>query len=875
VLTIEYDIREDQPEGTDVFALEPSSDSLIEELVKLRFQGISAVDAGRIAGFSGGNARIAIALAATIEKTETIAQLTDHELFARLFQQRHQPDAALSLAAQNLSLVYSFEGENVSNDEAAELAPLGGLMGKDAPEMFKHSAELERRGLIQRRGRWRAVLPQAIANRLASMALQNIPSSVLETCFFSAGRGRLLKSLSRRLGYLNGSREAQSIVTKWLSPDGWLSNAHELSDEDRAIFQNVAPVVPEQTLKAIERTLLETNDPKVTARYKRFLNLLRTLAYEPALFDRCSALIVKVAESGDMDDAAEGKRVFASLFPICLSGTHATIEQRLAVVKPLLLSEDVKQNALGIAALKALLEASNFGPAWDFEFGGHSRDYGYWPASIPEVKRWFGRVISLAESLACSDRAIAPKVREALAGRFRGLWTHGAMHDELEHLCRSISGKLFWKEGWIAIRQTLHFDSKDLPVPIVQRLASLEELLRPKDLEERVRAIVMSEGIYIVGSDSTDDKGDDMQPYYRMQALAESLGQEVAADKNVFESLLPELLGSQEQLWNLGRGLGQGSNNPQQIWDRLAETAAAPGEGRRDIRVLHGFLNGLNARDPVLVDTLLENALQDERLAAAYPVLQTAVGIDAKGFERLLRSLDLGKSPIRNYYNLVGGGLTHSMSGRDFNTLLLRIAAVAGGVDIAIEILCMRISYARDQSSPSELVEIGCGLMRQLGFSQRNTLDEYRVGIVAKYCLFGDMGASATRDICANLRDAVSRSETYAFYHTDLLKILFAAQPLAALEGLCGEGEADLQLGARILDQAAQMNRNPFDAIPEAELLAWCDRQPNLRYPAIAAGVTPFQYSGEGGRPQWTSIARKILSKAPNRDRRIQPQAPR
>src|SRR2546421_9743622 len=45
---------------------------------------------------------------------------------------------------------------------------LGTVVGKNAQEMFQSAVELGRRGLVQRRGVWRAVLPQAIANRLAA-----------------------------------------------------------------------------------------------------------------------------------------------------------------------------------------------------------------------------------------------------------------------------------------------------------------------------------------------------------------------------------------------------------------------------------------------------------------------------------------------------------------------------------------------------------------------------------------------------------------------------------------------------------------------------------------------------------------------------------
>lgn len=119
VVTVEYDIREDEPEGTDVFALKASSSDLVEKLVKHRFPEVSSVDAHSVAEFAGGNARIAIALAATIGKNEMIAGLNDEELFARLFEQRHGHDPSLLLTAQACSLVYSFQGEDVSSREAS------------------------------------------------------------------------------------------------------------------------------------------------------------------------------------------------------------------------------------------------------------------------------------------------------------------------------------------------------------------------------------------------------------------------------------------------------------------------------------------------------------------------------------------------------------------------------------------------------------------------------------------------------------------------------------------------------------------------------------------------------------------------------------
>ena len=152
------------------------------------------------------------------------------------------------------SLVYSFQGEDISSSDA-ELPTLGALIGKSAQDVFRSVAELRRRDLIQQRGVWRAVLPHAIANRLAAMALQNIPLAAIGAQLIDGAPERLIKSFSRRLGYLHDSKEAVRIVEQWLRIGGLLGEVAELNDLSRAIFHNVAPVSPGAVLAALERAL--------------------------------------------------------------------------------------------------------------------------------------------------------------------------------------------------------------------------------------------------------------------------------------------------------------------------------------------------------------------------------------------------------------------------------------------------------------------------------------------------------------------------------------------------------------------------------------------------------------------------------------------
>jgi hypothetical protein len=214
VITVEYDIREDEPDSGAHRETSPTT-----------FSGCLAVDARSIAESSGGNARIAITLASTIGRNETIGGLTDEQLFQRLFLQRHAHDESLYLAAQAFALVYSFQGEDISESDEAELVRLGRLIGGTPQELYCSIAELRRRDLVQQRSVWRAVLSHAIANRLAVAALRNIHYSEIEQHLITPPSERLMLSLSRRLDIsmparmqLRSSKSGSALEVYW---NGW------------------------------------------------------------------------------------------------------------------------------------------------------------------------------------------------------------------------------------------------------------------------------------------------------------------------------------------------------------------------------------------------------------------------------------------------------------------------------------------------------------------------------------------------------------------------------------------------------------------------------------------------------------------------------
>ena len=656
VLSVEYDIRDDQPEGTQVVTLDTSSPELIEKLVRRRYPHLSQVDARTIADASGGNAQIAIALAETVERSETIAGLSSDELFQRLFRQRHAPDNALLLAAQVCSLVYSFQGEALDGEDA-ELTRLASLAGQTATETYRHVGELLRRDLMQQRGVWRAVLPHAIANRLAARALEDIPFELINRQLVEGGTERLARSFSRRLSYLHDQPRAIAIVKNWLAPGGLLGDVTTLNDLGKAMFENIAPVLPEEALAALERT--DNYPPNMaTKEWWRHLPLLRSLAYDPPLFERSVRMLICAAtQCTDERKAKEASDTFVSLFTIHRSGTHATIEQRLGVIESLLISSDPKSRTLGLAALNAVLKTTRFSSGYRFEFGARSRDFGYHPRSDADVTRWYGAALALIERLALSEGALKPELRNLLAKNFPGLWTSAHIHDELERLTRRFAAGQFWPEGWAACRKTMHPGRGRLTPEAASQLSALGTYMRPSSLADRVRAVVLGDRSSGLDMENINVDDDLTSAFERLEVIARELGAEVAANDALFAELLPDLLHGGNRAWSFGRGLASASPDLRATWVRLVEGLEQIAPEQRNVQVFKGFLAELWEQDRELAQTLLDLNLIEQAVDLVVGILVLArqhINLRLRLLERCLKF----RCPVFKYLQGSLGGLT-------------------------------------------------------------------------------------------------------------------------------------------------------------------------------------------------------------------------
>ena len=890
LITVEYDLREDQPEETDVFRLEPASIELTEKIIKTRFDYISLVDARTLSKSSDGNVRMAIALAQTVEEGDDLSSLRDEDLLKRLFLQRHEYDEALQIAAEVCSLVYSFEC-NTDNDLGTELPLLASLAGMDAGQLYRKIAELKRRELIQQRGIWRALLPHAIANRLAQRALENIPLCKLHDAFEQKDSTRILKSFSRRLSYLHQSREARKIAKKWLSDDGFLSKLDDLNELEIEILGNISLTDPEMALSAIEKTgesdlsgiFLSKNNPH----YVDFTRLLRSLAYDKFFFIRCAHLLCVFSLSekpGEEDNSFIGihsaRGLFKSLFYMLLSGTHATAEQRLSVISGLLKSDDGNKVDLGFELLGAALKSGDFSSYYSFEFGAHSRNYGFQP-NRKEIKHWYKLFIDISVEYSLSGSDLSPKAKRVLADNFQELWTDAVMFDELESATKKILKHGFWKEAYVAIKRTLKYDTESMGSKPASRLKKLAELASPKTLVDKIR-------LYVLSNDSHDvlhiEYGTTSDGLERAGEMIRSLGKKAANDKDGLNEILDEILsfegwgGGGGGLRGFGRGLADGCNQPIKLWNVLKEKITLLNSDHQNLELMQGFLYGISEKNRDISDKILDDVVGDAFLKKIFPLFQAHASINKQAIQRIIFSIKNDLSPIWLYSDLLGFFAQKTISDEDLISVIRLILTKKGGVDVAIKILHTRLSVIQKLHKESHknsdetpvisdsISKLAQEALSKLKFHQGHQyVSSHEIVEIIKVCFVDESSFGAAKKICENLESYFSGKVLCTDEYCEILREISNVQPIAFLDGFLGDRKYTNFSLDRSYTEQTHNDLYPLSDIDDQIIIDWCEVKPIVRYPLLVSSFLKlYQLNAKTNKLEWTPLVKKIIMKSPD-----------
>ncbi|MDF2007718.1 hypothetical protein P2M49_16010 [Klebsiella quasivariicola] len=882
LITIEYDIRDDKPQTTEVIHIETDGPEVAEQLLIRRFPSIGQNNARRIAEFADGNARVALAIAERGEEGESLAILSDAQLFNRLFEQRNHPDGDLREQAEILSLVYSFS-VSATGMNSNELEILGSLSGYSKAQLFRAVTKLMSRHVVQKRANWRAILPHAIANKLAASALDSIPVYQLRAVFEAPDRARLLLSFTHRLGLLHDHPIAKEIVEAWLQPEGLIGQILDLDDESVRILDYIGPVAPETLLNRIEAELTAPDfkgiEPTYDPRRLAILNLLQSLAYESNAFDRCARLLIHMADYEDESnnhDSAQGKIV--RFFQAYLSGTHASLNQRIMLMNECFSSGVTSRRALGFKMLSTALEGSHWTGVGVNEFGARPRDYGFDP-SYDELVEWRSAFIDVAVQLGTSgDSEIEASARINLADAFRGLWDQDAMREKLADAARKLHAYSPWGDGWKAIRSIIYFDytrptDAEGVEPIPESLAALEKELEPSDLVAEIMTYVLSRGgdYWALDADLGHDETEKFSAAEkRLETKAILLGRDFTASNHKLEELGQNLFSTDWMPYRIafGKGLADGEYDLQIGWQQLVNLLDLYPRINKDFAVFAGFIEQTDAVAPTLAQEFLEQCSQHPELRRVIVGLHPRREFTETDLNRCMSVLDDPEISPHIYGPILWRDQYVNLSAGRVIELAHRLLSKINGDDVVLDSLSMRLP--RQEKAEDTL---GANL-RQIGLRaaiirvQRDHRDsggstDYRMERVVGAALRFDGYESQKQEWLNTIFSVLD--EHYGYFNSfgRTIETTAALMPEAFLDHVFEGNEKQRQRRLFFISHGS-LRRLPLSKIDVDVLIQWCRARndPNV-WPAIATGVTLWVKDDEKSVTTIQEAALALLEASP------------
>ncbi len=827
LLTIEYDIRDDIPEKTSVFRLEPSSPQVLGELVHRKFPFLSNLDVAKIVEFSNGNSRVAFALVNTAEVKGELATLQDDALFRRLFTQRKSEDLDLQRSAEICSLLYSYDVE--CDDERSELKILGAVGNCDATTLYRHSAELFARGLVQKRGRWRAVLPHAIANRLAEKALATIPRKTLVDHLI-LGSERIASSFAKRLSYLHSSPDTRDLAARLYAHNGELGSIGQLTRHGRDLFVKVAPANPSAAMAAIQRHFDKTDDGHAKNLDGEFAHTLVSLCYASEHFDAAINILFHI-EARDWRTSANPRRasLIRPLFQCKFSGTTASASKRRSCLVRALHSHNGDIREIGRLCLASALKTRDFHNSNGFRFGAHQRDYGWKPESKQEIADWFKTFVSLSIEFGARSDMEGHSFRKILAEAFRGLWREGSTRPDLKVAIQTFGKIDGWPEGWIQLKAMVHHGTQLKSSELIE-LRDLESLFPIDDLLFQVRSYVLSDFRWAILSLFDRDHG-----AYVMHV--QKLGKDAANDDGLLVTALPGLLtGNTPVIGIFGYALAETRTEVASLVELIRKAIVNLKDEAIDFQFICKVIQAWAERSVESVSSFLDSAVADPVFGRIFPALQMCVPLDDAAFARLKSSLHAGIAEASAYACMHFHQTSCKFSAQDIEELLELVQDKPQGSEAATRCLETTVLYSDDRSEAFRK-RLATVVVKHLMLPDEVGPEGRQNHLSSNELLEFALPLASQEEASALLNKIVVQSESSLSYNSgkEVLESFYENFPLMTLSALLAKTS---KMPKNVAVQLSKGSESGFSDSPIAKasieaIVQWCNESPDDRFSSV------------------------------------------
>jgi len=850
VVTVEYDISDNDPEETAFFRIATHSKEAIYQMLPSWSEALTHDLADKIYELSDGNARLAKVLCTAIKKHGHAVSLSDEEFFKRIFWQGNNENTDLLKVAEACSLVYSF---GVEGEESAEASVLASIAEVSEASFKRYVAELKKRDVIQARGKWRAFLPHALANRISEGMLMHFEPSVCN--LLSEDSKRLFRSFIRRLSYVYTNEKAVKLAKALIK--NMDVQSFEYQNADMEAFSRLASIVPEDAL-----AIIESNIENLSGRYWMHDNyisrILVFIAYDPELFNRAVNLLV----SFYLDDErpAASKRIIEQslmdLFGLRGSGTLAPPIQRKAFIKGLIHNVDINHQLLGAKLLSSTLDMGRRRYIVSNPYSQRQRCNGYYPNDKAEWVGWFEQFLSLFAEIVTSHSQIFFHMLNQNDYRWRLLFRNINLDAITISFCEKIREHFFWPQGLIDAEEALLYakdpsPDEDVDIEVVAKskkiLRQIIAVLKPKSDVEFLILYQVEDSYHLNKFGYLPEVEDDVKKIVIERAKS-------VAEQGEFNSHTMRYFVSAQNMSSLdiGRGICMGFKRPEVFLQQFYEVVSdVP---RNDIRigVLLGFLDELKISNPQLCDETVLSMSNIELMFRFYPTLLSYLS-NENIIKNLKTALDNKNIPVYAFYDVWRSQGFRSLPVCKHTEFYKSLCQKPGGTHVAVDTFHMHYYREMEESRiPPDAIKLGQYLLLAFNFCDdySDNLD-HGLATIFKACSIDWDAKNFVQNLCAYFEKT---GLTHNF--SDLLDKVVKSRPILFLDVFLYDGE---ELSLNLLCARFYENYNSvINEINDDTIMDWILINKDERCIKVAKCYCLFAYKESG--VTWLPIFERLIS---------------
>lgn len=872
LVTLDLEPESSKPDYPIIDLQQNDCKGVVKQIVKEAYPGWSDAIIFRIEELAQGFPSIAVFLSKQVDMgKEDIGKISDKAIVDKLLWGRDSEDDEVVSIITACSLFEYFE---FSEDEHTEhLKFLAKEIAKVSEEkFFAICKKFKRRGILQQKGRFIRVTPIPLAITLAAEWWDNIASAQAIEIVKKVAAAGLAEQFCDQISKLHFSKKAQQLTKDLCGEQGPFGNAEALNTEEGSrLFRSLVEVNPQATTDALERAFegwTREQMLKVGPGRRNLVWSLEKLCWWAETFPKAARLMLRFAagENETWSNNATGQ--FKQLFQIYLPGTQANLNERLRVAREALGSEVKEERALGILAIGHAIKTHSFSRDGRVASQGTripGRDY---EPSGREIQEYWGECIGLLKNVIIKGGELSSLAKQKLGSAISGLLRKG-MIGEVEAALRDIVKEkgAYWPEALKSIRDCIDRDRVDMPPEIRERIDSLEKILQPEDLGEKLSLVVSIPN----WRDRKNEKGD----YVSISAEeADKLARQLAGDNSWFKHVKVILEGEQRQAYAFGNALGQ--SMPAGLRKEFIEVClrilAELGREKGNPNVLGAFLG--NISDEGLVNKTMERVIQDKKLCSYTVWLTRFLDLKEGHLLKLLPLVEQNKisvSDIRVFsYGRVLDKLPENFVAKFCQTIANHSQE---GANCALDVLSM-YCYQNDERFTKCAQTFRNIIMREglLIGEEQSQMAGHNWEVVSNKLLRINRDIKLAKHLAGEIvvmcgSDKISGN--YIHYNAKSVLGVLLKEYYEECWDIIGKALMSEDWGTRhylenIVGPGYEKGGSEalIAEIPQEGLLKWCKK--NLPYgPTAIAHLTPV-FSGEKDKISWHPLARKLIDEFGN-----------